>query len=95
MNLVSRIRNKLSVITNEIIEIYDISRSHATHYNNQQHNDASHIRIRIVSTKFINMTPLARHKMIYHLIQDELTRGLHALSIEAMTPDEYAHKFPS
>ena len=43
----------------------------------------------VVSIAFNNLNRVQRHQMIYATVQEQLQNGLlHALSIEALTPDE-------
>lgn len=43
----------------------------------------------IVSDKFAGKLPVARHRMVYSLLNDEFQAGLHAVNIVAKTPSEY------
>lgn len=49
----------------------------------------SHFRLLIVSDLFVGKTRIARHKMIYALLNSELSSGLHALTMQAMTQQEW------
>jgi len=44
--------------------------------------------VRIVSTAFEGMLPLARHRAVYAALGDYLQTDIHALSIDARTPEE-------
>jgi stress-induced morphogen len=50
-----------------------------------------HFRLRIVAEAFTGKTPIARHRMIYNALARLLETDIHALSIEALSPDESAH----
>jgi len=50
-----------------------------------------HFKLRIVADAFRGKTPLARHRMIYDALSALLDSDIHALSIEALSPDEAAH----
>jgi intracellular septation protein len=47
----------------------------------------SHFRIRIVSESFRGMPSVARHRLVYAAVDDLLKTDIHALAIEALTPD--------
>lgn len=50
--------------------------------------EGSHWSVRIVSAAFAGKTAVARHKMVYSALADEMQGPIHALAIEARTPDE-------
>lgn len=47
-----------------------------------------HFRLRIVTEAFAGKTAVARHRLIYSALKDLLETDIHALSIEALSPDE-------
>ena len=49
----------------------------------------SHFRVVAVSDAFSGAPPVARHRRIYHLLADELAGGLHALSLQLHSPEEW------
>jgi BolA protein len=51
-------------------------------------NSETHFKLVIVSNDFTELTNLKRHQCIYKALNDTMTR-IHALSIQAFTPDEY------
>lgn len=55
-----------------------------------QTNAHSHLAVRIVSDRFAGLTQVRRHKLVYSALAEELKREVHALEIEALTPDEAA-----
>ena len=71
------------------LEIINESHLHAGHQENFDGTGETHLRVRIVSTAFENMTRLERHRAINSLAAAEIEAGLHALAIEALTPDEH------
>lgn len=81
----STIRKKLESLNPDYLEIINDSAKHRGHagYQNQF---PSHIRIIITSSAFAGKSLIKRHQMIHELLKEELTSGLHALSIKANTP---------
>jgi acid stress-induced BolA-like protein IbaG/YrbA len=53
-----------------------------------QSGDDVHFAARVVSREFAGLRPLARHQLIYKALGELMGREIHALSIEALTPDE-------
>ncbi len=56
--------------------------------NLQMHNRTLLCRVDVVSDSFAGKLPVARHRLIYDLLKDELAAGLHALQLKTKTPAE-------
>lgn len=69
------------------LEIIDESHLHVGHGG---HGGAGHFKVKIVSEKFAGQAPLARHRMVYAAVDSLMPAEIHALSIDAVTPDEQA-----
>ena len=52
----------------------------------------SHFRVLVVATGFSGQSRVARHRAINKLLAEELSGGVHALAIEALTPEEWQKK---
>ncbi len=48
----------------------------------------THFRVEIVSQAFEGKTRVARQRLVYAALKDELDAGLHALAMETLTPAE-------
>ena len=86
MNLVQRINEHLAGLSPESIELFDESGSHIGHEGAK--GGGSHFRLDIVSGHFAGKTRLERHRMIYDCLGDLMRLEIHALAINARTPDE-------
>jgi acid stress-induced BolA-like protein IbaG/YrbA len=53
-----------------------------------QSEDNTHYAARVVAPQFAGKRPLARHQLIYKTLGELMGREIHAMSIEALTPDE-------
>lgn len=53
-----------------------------------QSEDQTHFAARIVAREFANLRSLARHQLVYRTLGERMGREIHALSIEALTPEE-------
>jgi acid stress-induced BolA-like protein IbaG/YrbA len=51
-------------------------------------DDNTHFAARVVAREFAGKRSIARHQMIYKAIGESVGREIHALSIEALTPEE-------
>jgi acid stress-induced BolA-like protein IbaG/YrbA len=53
-----------------------------------QTDDNTHFAARIVAREFAQLRAIARHQLVYGTLGALMGREIHALSIEALTPDE-------
>ena len=51
--------------------------------------DNTHFASQIVAAQFTGLRPIARHQLVYKALGALMGREIHALSIEALTPDEF------
>ena len=52
----------------------------------------SHFKVIVVSERFEGEALVARHKTVNALLRDELQGGVHALSMQTLTPAEWARR---
>ena len=55
-------------------------------------NSETHFRVVVVAQKFIGLPRLKRHRQVQAALKAEFDSGLHALAIEALTPEEWSQK---
>lgn len=53
-------------------------------------DDDTHFAARLVSGAFEGLRAIARHQLVYRALGERVGREIHALSIEAYTPQEWA-----
>jgi acid stress-induced BolA-like protein IbaG/YrbA len=53
-------------------------------------DDNTHYEARVIASEFDGKRPLQRHQMVYAALGDKMGAEIHALSIQAMTPEEAA-----
>jgi len=53
-----------------------------------QSEDNTHFAARVVAREFEGKKSLARHQLVYRTLGELVGREIHALSIEALTPEE-------
>ena len=51
-------------------------------------DDQTHFSVRVVAREFAQLRTLARHQLVYRTLGELVGREIHALSIEALTPEE-------
>ncbi|MEZ5590976.1 MAG: BolA family protein [Gammaproteobacteria bacterium] len=68
------------------LDIIDDSAAHAGHAGAA--SGGGHFNVLIVAQAFAGKAPLARHRMVYAALDEMMGKDIHALSIQALTPDE-------
>ena len=68
------------------IDIIDESHLHAGHAGAA--SGAGHFNVTIISDKFTGKSAIQRHRMVYLAVNDLMPSEIHALSINAQTPEE-------
>ena len=82
------LREKLSAaFTPEELDIEDDSARHAGHAGASPGGE-SHFNIRIRAGAFAGQSRVARQRMIYMVLAEELAGPVHALSLTALAPGE-------
>ena len=70
-----------------LVEVVDESDRHVGHAGARE-GGGTHFRVRVVSARFEGRNRIARHRLVYGLLDAEFADGLHALSLNAETPGE-------
>lgn len=84
--LADEIVNRLQTLAPESIQLTDESGQHVGHVGAA--SGASHFRLTLVSPMFAGKSPVARHRMVYAALGNLMQQRVHALAIEALTPQE-------
>lgn len=71
----------------DTLEVIDDSHKHVGHAGAR--DGRGHFSIRVVSDRFQGLAPLARHRAVYAALGAMMEHDIHALSIQARTPDEW------
>jgi BolA family transcriptional regulator, general stress-responsive regulator len=86
MNMEDMIRERLSGLAPDALEVFDDSRDHAGHPGAK--DGGGHYQLVIVSRRFAGKNALARHRLVYEALSDLMPKQIHALAIRAYTPEE-------
>ena len=85
---VAMIRQRLTeVLAPKELEIIDEGHKHVGHEGAK--SGGGHFKVRVVSDNFDGKRLLERHRMVYQALGDAMQSEIHALSIQALTPEEY------
>jgi len=83
---VAAIRERLSQGFGEQgLEVQDDSHLHAGHAGARE---GGHYTVRLISTRFEGLSRVARHRLVYDALRELMQQGIHALVIDARSPDE-------
>lgn len=75
------------VFTVKHLHIDDESHLHAGHAGAA--TGGGHFKLTIVAPEFAGLSSVARHRAIYAALNQYIPKEIHALTISALTPDEY------
>jgi BolA protein len=80
-------REKLAALQPVSLDLRDESGQHAGHAGARA-SGGSHWQLTIVSEAFRGKNPVARHRMVYEALGDLMKSDIHALKIEAFSPEQ-------
>jgi BolA protein len=84
---IERIRARLQrELAPSTLEIEDESHRHAGHAGAR--DGRGHFRVHIVATAFAGLPLLARHRRIYAALREMMQTDIHAIALDARSPDE-------
>lgn len=68
------------------LQVWDDSEAHKGHAGAAR--GGGHFELMITSDRFSGLRPIARHRLVYDALGDLMQSRIHALSINAKTPEE-------
>lgn len=83
---IAEIKARLATLTPQHVEIIDESAQHAGHVGAK--SGGGHFQLTIISPAFSGLNIVARHRAIYQALGDLMSTRVHALSINAYSPEE-------
>ena len=87
MDRIAAIRDRInSALSPTQLNIVDDSHLHKGHAGAA--SGAGHFTVQITSDAFQNKSLIERHRMVYKALNDMMPSEIHALSIQAKTPEE-------
>lgn len=85
----SAILRKLAALKPTALDVTDDSAQHAGHAGAKGLDGESHFSVNVVADAFEGLGMVQRHRLVYTLLNEEMSSGnIHALSIDARTPEE-------
>jgi len=84
----AEIRARLEAeLSPESLQVEDESHMHVGHEGAK--GGLGHFRVLVVSDWFRGQSPIKRHRLVYQAMGDLMQTDIHALAIDAFTPDEF------
>lgn len=77
---IALIRTRLAALEPTTLDIRDDSHLHAGHAGAE--GGAGHYHVRIFATCFAGLSRVARHRLVYDLLQDLIPYPIHALALD-------------
>ena len=75
------------------LSVVDESHRHAGHAGARSEGE-THFRVAIVSAAFSGLDRVARQRLVYEALAEELKDSVHALALETRSPEEEANTLP-
>jgi len=85
MSVLDTLRARLAALEPVDLDIRDDSARHAGHAGAKE---GGHFALFIVAPRFAGLSTMQRHRLVYDAIGDLRQQGIHALGINAKTPEE-------
>ena len=90
MRMADRISRKLTgALAPARLAVKDNSEQHRGHAGWRAGGE-THFQVEIVSARFAGLTRVARQRLVYGALAEELAGGVHALELKTLTPEEDA-----
>jgi BolA protein len=90
---ISRIRAALEKeLAPTRLDIIDDSAKHAGHAGARE---GGHFRVQLTSAAFRGKNPIQRHRLVFAAVADLMKTDIHALNIDARTPEEDSLSTPN
>lgn len=81
------LESKFQQLEPELLVVSNVSAQHHGHASTPGTGE-SHFEVKIVSAKFEGLSRVARQRLVYSLVREELNGPVHALALETKTPQE-------
>ncbi len=89
MNLTQQIHHQLdTTFAPQHLDVIDQSHLHAGHQAVKE-GAGSHYAVIIVSEQFIDQSRVKRHRQVYKAVEELMRGQIHALAVQALTPEEW------
>ncbi len=88
MRVADIIEQKLTLALSPVqLDVVDESHKHAGHAGSRPGGE-SHFNVSIVSSAFEGLSRVARQRLVYQALAEEMEQTIHALALKTSTPEE-------
>ena len=87
-----KMRSRIEACLSEAFQALHVELIDETGMHNVPPDSESHWKLVVVASDFVEMRRIGRHRAVYRALSGPLSDGIHALSIVALTPDEWKAK---
>lgn len=88
MSVARKIEEKLEKeFAPTMLNVIDESHQHAGHAGARAQGE-SHFRVEIVSDRFTDLSKVARQRLVYQALKEEMATDIHALAMDVKAPQE-------
>ena len=81
----TKIHDRLAALAPEALELIDESALHVGH---AEATGGGHYRLKIISARFAGQARVARHRMVYAILEPLMRHHIHALALVKQAPGE-------
>lgn len=82
-------QNRIEAQVKESIKPLHLGLENESSHHSVPAGSETHFKLLVVSESFVGLTRVERQRKIYSLLDSEFKSGLHALTVRAMTPEEW------
>lgn len=82
-------QQKIEALMQQNFQLSHMELMNESHMHSVPENSETHFKLTIVSEDFEGKRKVARHQMIYALLNELMQEGLHAIAIHSYTPEEW------
>lgn len=94
MGVAERIRTKLTeALAPTALDVVDESHKHKGHRGARPEGE-THFHVAVTSEKFAGMMRVARQRLVYNILAEELAGPVHALALETIAPGDTKRNAP-
>jgi BolA family transcriptional regulator, general stress-responsive regulator len=87
LNTADLIKERLNAaFAPSLLDLRDDSAAHAGHAGAA--SGGGHFHLRITASAFAGASRVSRHRLVYHALGDLMQQRIHALSIDALAPND-------
>lgn len=89
MSMINPIETSIREKLSQELQPVHLDVMNESYMHNVPKGSESHFKVVVVSEKFTGLPLIKRHRLVNHVLGEELEKSVHALSITAKTPEQW------